>query len=168
MEAADIRALVRYNRIVLERYERALRRLGWRAITRNRNTGHLSMKDTYLHIVQVADGWLNYVVPGRVDAMEERPDPYALGDWRAIRRWTSGVWKQIEGRTLRLTSRGMKRPVKAPWMPGEYTVQDAYLQVTFEQAHHLGELIAMFWQIERSPPEMTWIVTRNRAKRAAP
>ena len=33
-------------------------------------------------------------------------------------------------------------------------------QVTLEQAHHLGELIALFWQIDVEPPEMTWIDVR--------
>lgn len=162
MNPEDVRALARYNRRVLDRYERALRRLTWREITRNRETGHLSMKDTYLHIVQVADGWLNYVVPGRLTALKERRNPYELKDWRSIRRWTAEVWSGIDARLETLTAKELGRRVRAPWMPGEYTVGDAYLQVTFEQAHHLGELIAMFWQMDRSPPEMTWIVTRNR------
>lgn len=165
MNPTDVQALVRYNRDVLERYERALRRLGWRQITRERNTGHHSMKDTYLHIHQVADGWLNYVVPGRLDAMTERPDPFRFGDWRAIRRWTAEVWRGIEERVDALTPKELDRPVRAPWMPGRYTVRDAYLQVTFEQAHHLGEIIAMFWQMDRAPPEMTWIRIGSRSKR---
>ena len=162
MKPEDIRALMRYNRRVLERYELALRRLGWRQITRNRESGHLSLKDTYLHIVQVADGWLNFVVPGRVAAMGDRPDPFRFRDWRAIRRWTAGVWTGIDRQLSRLTPRELARRVQAPWMPGEYSVADAYLQVTFEQAHHLGEIIALYWQMDRAPPEMTWIVTRNR------
>jgi len=34
------------------------------------------------------------------------------------------------------------------------------MQVTFEQAHHTGEFIALFWQIDVEPPEMTWIDVR--------
>lgn len=160
----DFREIVRYNRYVLERYERALRALGWRTITRNRGTGHLSLKDTYVHIVQVADGWLNYVVPGRLDELSDRPDPYGLRDWRAIRRWTNSVWDGIERSLEQLTQHELRRRVRAPWMAGEYTVSDAYFQVTLEQAHHLGEMIAMFWQMDRSPPAMTWIDVRRRLR----
>ena len=39
-------------------------------------------------------------------------------------------------------------------------LRDALLQVTFEQAHHTGELIALLWQIDVEPPEMTWIDVR--------
>ena len=34
------------------------------------------------------------------------------------------------------------------------------MQVRLEQAHHLGELIALFWQIDIEPPEMTWVDVR--------
>jgi hypothetical protein len=57
--------------------------------------------------------------------------------------------------------------VKAFWMPGDYTVRDAILQSTFEQAHHLGEIIGALWQDDRKPPDMTWIdVRRSPRKRA--
>jgi hypothetical protein len=38
------------------------------------------------------------------------------------------------------------------------------MQVTFEQAHHTGELIALFWQQDIEPPEMTWIDVRLAMK----
>lgn len=166
VEANDIRELVRYNRRVADAYERALGRLGWRAISRDRGAGLGSLKDTYIHLVQVADGWLNYVVTGRVAQLSARPDPFMFRDFGSIRKWSRAVWSEIEGSAARLTDADLRRRVKAPWMPGEYTLADAYFQVTFEQAHHLGEMIAMFWQMDRAPPEMTWIVTRRRIHRA--
>ena len=161
----EIRALFRYNRAVLDRYERALRRLSWRAVSRNRQSGHLSLKDTYLHILQVHDGWLNYIVPGRVSELAGRPDPYRLSSWNDIGRWKSRVWAGIDSGADKLTSRELRRTVRAPWMPGRYTVADAYFQTTLEQAHHLGEMIAMFWQMNRAPPEMTWIDTNRELRR---
>lgn len=165
VDPRTVREIVQYNQRVLAGYERALRRRSWREISRDRRSGHGSLKDTYLHIVQVADGWLNYVVPGRLDEMDARPDPYTFPDWRSIRSWTRSVWTGIDRAVARLTPRELRRRVRAPWMPGEYTVADAYLQVTFEQAHHLGEMIALFWQEDRAPPEMTWIDTRRRRRR---
>jgi uncharacterized damage-inducible protein DinB len=157
--------LVAYNRAVLARYERALRRLSWRESGRDRGSGHLSLRDTYLHIVQVHDGWLNFVVPGRFDEMEGRPDPFELRSWKEIGAWTDSVFRDIDARTAALTPRELRRVVRAPWMPGRYTVSDAYLQVTMEQAHHLGEIIAMYWQMDRAPPDMTWIDTRRGLRR---
>jgi uncharacterized damage-inducible protein DinB len=161
----EVRELFQYNRAVLERYERALRRLTWRQLSRNRESGHLSLKDTYLHIIQVHDGWLNYILPGRVKEMAQRPDPYRFRSWREIRAWEAGVWRHIESQLESLTPREIRREVKAPWMPGHYTAGDAFMQTTLEQAHHLGEIIAMFWQMDRAPPEMTWIDTRRMVGR---
>jgi uncharacterized damage-inducible protein DinB len=157
----DVRDIVAYNRAVLGRYERAIRRLSWKESGRDRGTGHLSLRDTYLHIVQVQDGWLNFVVPARFDEMDGRPDPFELRSWAEIHAWTTSVFGDIDRRVARLTPRELRRVVRAPWMPGRYTVADAHLQVTMEQAHHLGEMIAMFWQMDRAPPEMTWIDTRR-------
>ena len=42
----------------------------------------------------------------------------------------------------------------------ELRAPDALAQVTLEQAHHVGELIALFWQQDVEPPEMTWIDVR--------
>jgi hypothetical protein len=57
----------------------------------------------------------------------------------------------------KLTDRELHRTVRAPWMPGRYTVADALLQTTFEEAHHLGEIIGALWQENRPSPDMTWI-----------
>ncbi len=48
-------------------------------------------------------------------------------------------------------------PIKVDWMETEHSLADALMQVTIEQAHHLGEIIALLWQHNIEPPEMTWI-----------
>ncbi|MCI4321299.1 MAG: DinB family protein [Thermoplasmata archaeon] len=164
----DIREITAYNRAVLARYERALRRLTWKESGKDRGTGHLSLRDTYVHIVQVHDGWLNFVVPARFGDMEGRPDPFEFHSWKEIGAWADSVFREIQARTAALTARELRRVVRAPWMPGRYTVSDAYLQVTMEQAHHLGEIIAAFWQMDRAPPDMTWIDTRRNLTRRRP
>jgi uncharacterized damage-inducible protein DinB len=164
----DVRGIVAYNRAVLTRYERALRRLSWKESGKDRGTGHLSLRDTYIHIVQVQDGWLNFVVPARFSEMEGRPDPFEFRSWKEIGTWANAVFRDVDARTAKLTPRELRRGVKAPWMPGRYTVADAYFQVTMEQAHHLGEIIAVFWQMDRAPPDMTWIDTRRGLGRRRP
>ena len=54
----------------------------------------------------------------------------------------------------------LHRRVKAFWMPGRYTVRDAILQTSFEEAHHIGELIGAMWRLNIEPPTMTWIELR--------
>jgi len=52
-------------------------------------------------------------------------------------------------------------------MPGKYSFEDAIYQTSYEQAHHLGEMIAVFWQADRAPPKMTWIENRPARRRGA-
>ncbi|MFI5415465.1 MAG: hypothetical protein ACHQ16_07430, partial [Candidatus Lutacidiplasmatales archaeon] len=77
------------------------------------------------------------------------------------------VWTEVDTTVRSLTPWGMGQPVKAFWMPGRYTVRDAFFQATMEEAHHLGELIGALWQDDSTPPDMTWIdVRRPPGKRA--
>ena len=63
------------------------------------------------------------------------------------------VNKLLEG----LTDSMLVHPIKVEWMDRKHSLADALMQVTLEQAHHLGEIIALLWQHNIEPPEMTWI-----------
>ena len=57
-----------------------------------------------------------------------------------------------------LDDNALSKKITAPWLEGEHELGDVLMQVTFEQAHHLGEIIALLWQVNTEPPEMTWIM----------
>jgi uncharacterized damage-inducible protein DinB len=167
---ADVRRTYRYNQAVYEAFLRKLERLPWGTTTTDLGSGHRSMKDTMVHILNVHDAWLNYIAPGRVrdlrTATGRRPEE--LKTWADVRGYRDRVWGSVDPMLAGLTSRALGRRVKAPWMPGRYTLADAFQQATLEQAHHLGEIIALLWQLEIEPPEMTWIdTTRELEKRSA-
>jgi len=58
-----------------------------------------------------------------------------------------------------LSDAELHRIVKVPWIPGRYTLEDVFFQSSFEQAHHLGEIIGAYWQMDRAPPQMMFIPT---------
>jgi len=162
------RELVAYNRAVFERFVRRLARLPWKEVTRNREIGHETLFRTLVHILNVQEVWLVYIVPGRgrelsqLFANPER-DPTT---WKGFRTYAATVWSGIDQTLLHLSDRDLGRRVRAPWMPGRYTVRDAFFQTTFEEAHHLGEIIGALWQDDRSSPAMTWIeITRAAPRR---
>jgi uncharacterized damage-inducible protein DinB len=161
----DALALVEYNRAVFDRFARRIRRLPRRGAFRKRGLGHESFFDTLVHILNVHEVWLVYIVRGRNSDRElealfqdlsRHPD-----DWRKFDAYARRVWDGVEETLRPLTPRDLGRKVKAFWMPGTYTLRDALWQTTFEQAHHLGELIGALWQQDIEPPEMTWIDTRR-------
>ncbi len=159
--------LAEYNESAFQRYARAAHRLPWRIASANRETGHLSIFRTLVHILNVHEVWLLYIVPGRTRELDQlfketyrRPTT-----WAGFDAYSKPVWKGLAEFYATLTPARLNRRVQAPWMPGTYTVGDAVLQTTFEQAHHLGEIIGIYWQRDTEPPQMMWIPLTRRGRR---
>ena len=160
--ADDLREMYRYNWRVLRDYCDALSKLPPAALLKNREATYHSMKNIFFHVVGVHDGWLN------VSAQGESADPrvYDLDDFDEIktmpelRDYMEKVIAKEERFLGSLTDEDLDRPVQPSWKKRPHPLRDALLQVTFEQAHHFGELIALFWQQDIEPPEMTWIDVR--------
>ncbi len=161
----DARAIVDYNRSVFDRFVRRVRRLPVRTAKRRRGIGHESLFDTLVHILNVQEVWLVYIVRGRHSERELR----VLFDdarrrprsWPEFDAYSARVWQGIDETLDLLSPAALGRRVSVFWMPGRYTVRDAILQTTLEQAHHLGEIIGALWQDDVRPPDMTWIDVRR-------
>lgn len=162
------RRLFAYNRAVIYSYLEALSTLPKDAVFKNMEASHESMADTLLHILTVYNGWLNYNVYGKSSEIphdtEHNPENYH--SMKDVRRFADKVWKGVDKLLESLDDQLLLKKVRAPWLPGSHRLCDVLMQVTLEQAHHTGELIAMFWQLDTEPPEMTWIMTNRGLKRA--
>lgn len=161
----DARAVLDYDRVVFERYVRRVARLPARGAFRRREIGHQTFFDTLVHVLNVHEVWLVYLARGRgreLDTLFADTSRHP-SDWAGFRRYAARVWSGVEATGRDLSGRELGRRLRAPWMPGVYTVRDAILQTTLEQAHHLGEIIGALWQRDLVPPEMTWIDTRRES-----
>ncbi len=158
MTLQTVRDLWRYDQKVFDRFRRSAERRGWRAAIADRGTGHLSIKDTLVHILNVREAWLVAIAQDRWTVMD---DPGrsggAIRSWSALRAYRDRVDASVVPWLARLRGPMLSKRVRAPWMPGRYTVEDAFFQASIEQAHHLGEIIGVYWQQDWSPPPMTWI-----------
>ena len=127
---------------------------------------HNSIKNTFVHVLTVYNGWLNYNVYGRSSEIphetEHNPDNYNSA--KDIQKFMNKVWKGVDRLMADLDNDLLAKRIKAPWMPGSHSLGDVLMQVSLEQAHHIGEIIAMLWQINVEPPEMTWIVNARSFK----
>jgi uncharacterized damage-inducible protein DinB len=161
------RELLRYNRSVFDRFVRRVARLSWKEASRDRGIGHHSLFGTLVHVLNVHEAWMVYVVPGRTRELSARfaEADRRPSDWKGFRAYERRVWSGVSATVSRLTRRDLARRVKAPWMPGEYTAADALLQTTIEQAHHIGEIIGALWQDDESTSRMTWIEVMRRSAR---
>ncbi len=161
MTPPQARRLFAYNRRLFERYSRRIAKMPWEEANRNRGTGHLSLFGTLVHILQVHEVWICYITQHRStdDELEKLfNDPIRKPrDWKQFKFYQRRVWSCIDDYLSKLTGSEMRRTVHVFWMPGRYTVSDAFMQTTFEQAHHIGEIIGSMWQDDIEPPDMTWI-----------
>jgi uncharacterized damage-inducible protein DinB len=164
-DARDARAIIEYNQAVFDRFVRRVRRLPGKEATRARGIGHESLFDTLVHILNVQEVWLVYIARGR--SSDKVLEPLFQDAARHPKSWKefdayAGRVRAAVNETVRwMTPRTLGRRVKAFWMPGRYTVRDAVFQTTFEEAHHLGEIIGALWQDDRRAPDMTWIDVRR-------
>ena len=159
-QAAELEA---YDRKVFDRFVRRVRQLPWKDAVREREIGHHTLFATLEHVLNVREVWIVYIVRGRnreLPRLFSEPGRHP-NDWKGFRTYADHVWSEAAVTTARLRSHDLARTVRAPWMPGKYSVADAYLQASYEEAHHLGEIIGALWQDDRASPPMTWIeVTR--------
>ena len=166
MPLAFVRGIQAYDRAVFDRFLRSAERRGWTAAIRDRGTGHLSVKNTLVHILNVQEAWLVGIAQERWSVFDDPARAEGrIRAWRDLRAYRDRLRAAIDPWMRRLTEHELRRRVRAPWMPGRYTVEDAFLQASYEQAHHLGEIIAVYWQSEWPPPPMTWIENLPRRGR---
>jgi len=155
-----IRRLVAYDRHVFDAYEKTIRRMGWAKATANHEIGHRSLKDTLVHILNVHEAWFVAAAQNRWEVFDTPGRrPAEIRSWKDLERYKTRVWQGIDALMENLTDVQLDRRVRVPWIPGRYTMVDAFFQASFEQAHHLGEIIAVFWQMDKAPPQMMWIPT---------
>jgi uncharacterized damage-inducible protein DinB len=141
-ESARLEGVIRlttYNQRVFDAFLRGLERRGWKAAAAERGIAHGSFKNTMVHILNVHEAWMVAITQRRWEIFSD-PSRRAtnIRSFAELRRYRSRVWKEVDRLLSGLTDMKLRRRVKAPWMPGRYTLEDAFFQVTFEEAHHLG------------------------------
>jgi len=157
--ADDFRAIFSYNEKVLRAYFDTLSMLPWDTVAKNVEASHYSMKNIFVHILSVYNGWINYNALGKSNEIPTAEHDYE--NYHSMSQVNDFMLKVLAGVSTfmkRLTNDGLSKKITAPWMEGEIELRDVLMQVTFEQAHHLGEIIALLWQSNIEPPEMTWIM----------
>ena len=156
----DFREVFAYNWRVLRDFGAALERLPAAEAAKDRGATYGSMKNVFHHILSVHDGWLDVTAQGASadPAMREKDfDEVSIAE---LRGYLEKIIAKEDVFLSKLKEKDLDRTIQPAWKERPHPVRDALAQVTLEQAHHVGELIALFWQQDVEPPEMTWIDVR--------
>lgn len=155
----DYRTIFKYNEKVLRAFFNTLNGLPWETVSKNGESGHYSMKNTLVHILSVYNGWINYNARGKSNEIPwEEHDYETYNSMEQVKNFMEKVLAGVNVFLNEINDNALSTKISAPWMDGEHELSDVLMQVTFEQAHHLGEIIALLWQVNIEPPEMTWIM----------
>lgn len=160
-----IERLITYDRRAFDNFLQGLQRRGWHEATKNREIGHGSIKNTMVHILNVHEWLLVGVAQGKPELLKNPgATPRSVQSWAELRRYRTRVWREMDALMRSLTEAKLRRRIKVPWLPGNYTLEDVFFQASFEQAHHLGEVIAAYWQTDTAPPQMMWVPILSGSK----
>ena len=158
---SDFRDIYEYNWRVLRDFCDALAKLPEDELLKNREATHESLKNIFHHILSVHDGWLNVAAQGAsADPVMREKDFDDVRSMEPLRGYMEKIIVKEKRFLSKLTDKDLDRGVQPEWKTRPHALRDALMQVTLEQAHHTGELIALLWQIDVEPPEMTWIDVR--------
>jgi len=157
----DFREVFAYNWRVLRDFCDALAKLPQDIVAKDRGATHGSMKNVFHHILSVHDGWLNVTAQGAsADPGMREKDFDDVPSIAELRGYLETIIAKEESFLANLTEKDLDRRIQPVWKERPHSLRDALAQVTVEQAHHVGELIALLWQQDVEPPEMTWIDVR--------
>jgi uncharacterized damage-inducible protein DinB len=144
-----IRGLYRYNLRILREYQRAIWRLPVKERYRDRNSTYPSLVDIYLHILDDYRFWFIRAYTGR--KFRDFPLGIRLGRAQAEQA-TREVERRVERTLGKLTPRDLDREIVHPVDRVPLTVRSMLLQMIHGDLQHKGELNALLWQIDVTPP----------------
>lgn len=135
----------------------ALSKLSEEEYRRDLKVGHRGISGTMWHMAGAEDYWIGRVLTGKgpmLPDVERVPMPADL----------QKLWAGLTARTQEyidsLTEADMGRAIEWHWSSGQavhFTVGRALLHFLTHEAHHRGQVIAMYRQLGHEPPEVDMI-----------
>ena len=149
--------LLEYSQYLRHRYLEAIGKLPWEEAVKDRGASFNSMRNIYVHCVDVLDFYVNHVIQGDAAYPETNYDDY--DSIEKVSKYTEQVESKANANLGRLTPAELSRKIERKLRDGStltVTVEDILIDLFQEETHHRGELIALFWQMDISPPHTGW------------
>jgi len=157
--------LLAYSQHLRHSYLEAFSKLDWDEFVKDRGASFGSIRDVFLHGVEVYNFLVNHLIQG--DAKRPGFDFEAFGSFEKIRAYVDRVEAEADRYLSRITPAEMERTVERTFSDGtvlQLTVEDMLIHFFQEETHHRGEFIALMWQMGIEPPHLGWVRYINREK----
>ena len=155
----DTFTLFGYVTTLKHRYFETLAKLSWEELNLDREASFHSIRNVFLHIVNVEDSYINYIL-AKQGGMYVSYDFSKFNDMAAIRK----QMYQVEAKTIRCLSNISAKELEGQieWTKSDGTTvrgscEDVIAHLSLEQIHHFGELICLLWHIDAEPPHLSFL-----------
>ena len=147
----DIRDLLAYNDAENRAFFKAFAKLSWREFVKNREASFHSIRNIFIHTLNVTDSWLDFLQNENQRSKKEFEEFKSL---KEIGVYMRHVEKRMHDYLESLSSENLKKKyeVGPKGKTETKTAEDILVHVFEEEVHHRGELIALFWQMGIEPP----------------
>ncbi|MCJ7633368.1 DinB family protein [Candidatus Bathyarchaeota archaeon] len=154
--------LIRYVHVARKNYQKALFELPWSEVIKDRGASFPSLRDIFVHSLGVEDRIINYVVPGRFPGYEKWDKIIDLGKFSnmdILKEHIEEVEKKVDSYLKNVTENELNRKVEVPRRATPtylLSVEDILIHVAVENIYHMGEMEAIFYQLDKQPPFLDW------------
>jgi uncharacterized damage-inducible protein DinB len=150
--------LLEYSQFLRHKYLETLSQLPWEEVIKDRGASFPSLRDIYVHIVFVVDAYINYILQGNPNYPGVNFSEYdSIGK---ITKYLEEVEAKASVYLGKLTPEDLARNIERKQKDGStfpVPVEDILLDLFQEETHHRGELIALLWQMDVTPPHKSFI-----------
>ncbi|WP_455369922.1 DinB family protein [[Eubacterium] cellulosolvens] len=160
----DLQELYNYSSRVRRLFTNKLSELPWEELEKDRKGSFHSMKNILLHIIDNEDWIVNWVISGK-SADYKRRNSEEYTNLQMIIDHLDEVEKRTRSYFENIDKDELERRVKFTISTGDtfdLSVEESLFQSFTEQLYHIGELIALLWQIGVEPPKMQWFWNNPR------
>lgn len=154
----NITRLLKYNQFLRRKYFETLSRLSWEDMIKDRGASFASLRDIFLHIVFVLDAYVNYTLQGNPNYPPLNFSEYDGMD--KIKNYLDSVESKADAYLANITPQDLARNIERKQRDGStilIPVEDLLLDFFQEETHHRGEMLALLWQMDVTPPHMGFI-----------
>jgi len=141
----------------------ALGKLPWEEVVKDRSASFNSLRNIYLHCVTVLDFYVNHLIQSDSAYPIINYDDY--DNVEKINAYLEQVESKANAYLSKVTPQELARKIERKQRDGTtitVTVENILIDFFQEETHHRGELIALLWQMDVSPPHMGWAQYLNK------
>ena len=132
----------------------AFRKLPYEEFARNHELSFYSIKDVFVHTINVEDRWLHYRYHGLADPPFE-PEKYT--SLESILKYVGVTDAKTNNLFESITNEDLKNPVRKLDDSKVYSLEQILYHIPIENIHHYGEIFAEFWNLNIDAPYLSYI-----------